>query len=94
MIKEEDFGKLMDVFRAGCDEHETSSDVKHSLIEFLTSRKSFMCEHKGGGEAPQPFPGRPRLIESLESDQKFQMFMEQFFRGLGNNLELETSGMF
>ncbi len=78
-VSEEDFGRLMSLFMAACDQQGTSRDAKQSLIDFFEGKRSHMVES---------------LMESLEQKQKFTMFIEKFFEGLARTQEAQAAGMF
>lgn len=79
LISEEDLETMIGFFRTACVKNDVKKPVIVKFLEFLANNKEHLC-------APQKqLSHQDALIESLDRNQKFEMFIERFFSAIQAN---------
>ena len=97
LIDEANFDTLVGFFRTACIRLQIKKDVVVRFSEFLIAAKEYLCIGAGKQDGGQHEPEVTRnlsLNESLEQDQRFEVFIEKFFDMLAQNNLLQSTRAF
>ena len=86
LVPEENLEAMIGFFRTACVKNDIKKPVIVSFLDFLVNSKDLLCSDQNKNQDP--------LIDSLEQQKKFEMFIERFFNSLQNSNFLADSEVF
>ena len=92
---------MIDYFRKACVKNDIKKPVIVSFLDWLVSRKDDLCLEQSSGVLQMSNQNQDQnqalqnpLIDSLEQQQKFEVFIERFFQAIQSCPELTSSDIF